>query len=235
MPTQETNQGQFIRWVKKYGDGPLFRAMIRGVYLKRLVAKDKKLAWDILRDNIQFMTAMFADSLGCIFRHKHGTQTRGVILSLCTTILIIVFNSTKAIFIIKPAMFWASPLYLVKNSIVDMVFVEVHSIGLLIFGLIYLSLSLWHSIMGFIGKGNRILTKRGESWLFEKLLADRGLREDYMVQGWIEPSLVALVAWGIWALGDKVFAVYLWIAAISMFTQEQLDKAKRMENQTTVE
>lgn len=234
MPTQATNQGQFIRWVKKYGDPALLLSFSKLKYLKRLLKKDKTLPLSILGDSIQFIIYLFAGSLSCIYRYKHGIQTVGF-LSNCyfISVLILVFNAANVSFWLKPIIFWVAPLSLLKYDLITLVFKDIHSIGLAIYAVVCLLLNLYHTVSIHIGKGNKSDTRRGESWLYELVFIRFGLKSDYLVQGWIEPIITALIAWAILGLGDTVFGAYLLIAAVCMSLQENLDKAKQIEVRTS--
>lgn len=229
MKSKKSIQSEHIvRWVKKYGDLPIIRGIFKGDFWKRVMDKDEKLVWDVIRNFVRFMTAMFANCLECIYRHKFGKEAHGIILSLCTTSFIIALNSTTIPALATPLAFWAMPVMVFQVGFEkswEFVFEDVHSPGLSIVAVIYFILSIKSSVEIFIGRGNKHFTKRGESWLYETVFKPNDFKDDFLVQGIIEPFFTALVAWGIWALGDHSLALFLWFAASSLFIQEVMDKA----------
>ena len=237
MITKKSIPHTKLRSKGKYGDLIMVSELLKFEYLLRLIYRDKMLPLMMFVNYLEFLIAMFANSIVVFFRFRHGMHTMGLIMMVSTSIMIMVFNSANLHFILKPftlPFVALLPFFKDWHWIYAAIVMDIHSLPLLVFLCMYLLVSLVHSIFIFIGKGNVEYGKRGDSWIIW-LLEHKWIKVDeYLVQGILEPFITALIALLFWYLGNEVFAIYLWVAASCLFIQELQEQAKHMENRPPV-
>ncbi len=236
MESKKSNHNFKLRLVKKYGDAAILLGFYTTDWWKTLITKPPLAFWQMFRGYIRFLTAIFANAIGALFRYKHGYQTTGLTLPFCTIVLLVLFNSNMVVFGLKPIMLPVAPfiyLFADMQDKWDWIIDDIHSVPMAVFTVLYTMISLIHTAMIYIGWGNPDTTKRGNSWLYEFVLKKSGLFTEAFTQAIIEPVLIVLIGWLFWALGDPVFAVFLWIGAACVFTQDGLDWAWQQKNSTS--
>ena len=237
MTKPQLNHKFNFRIVPKYGDLPLFLSLFEGRWLRRLIQGDKTAGWTLLADYTYLQMGIFSHAITAVFRYRHGAQTMGFLMILFTLSWVAVLNYNAIEPALRPFAWGAAffmPFYKSPPELYDLIFSQIHSKALLIYGGIYLSAALVHTSMIYAGHGNQEATKRGDSWLYNALLKRTGLVSEQVVQIIIEPLLAFLTGWLFWVMGDRTFSTFLWIGAASLFIQEVLDEAHAQKTNTLV-
>lgn len=226
MLSNKSNQEIIIRQVKNYGDAAIINGFMTTEWWRELFKSGRGVAFLLFTQYyLRFLIWLFANSIGVVFRYKHGGKTMGVISTFYTVILMILFNSHEVWFFFKPLILLVMPVYYItldRDELYCTIMVQVHSGSLTVFTILYLILAVVSLIQIYTGKGNNDLEKRGESRLL--ILAGQSYQaKENMVQSFLEPITTVAIGTLFWVLNDPVFAAFLWIAAASMFVQEAMD------------
>ena len=134
---------------------------------------------------------MMAFQMWSVFRFKPGYQTMGIILILCSFCFLISLNSTHIHPLLKPFGMFAIPFMPFLNSpeeLYELVVVDVESQYLLIYTALFTLTSIVHLFTIWI-KGNKSITKRGESWIGLGLSKFMPVNE-FVICGLLEPLIM---------------------------------------------
>mgnify|MGYP000168008816 CR=1 FL=1 len=234
-----TTQSKFdfrIRRVRKYSDLAIIEGATHTTFWRMLFLKEAPKAWfELALQYKQFLAAQFAFVQNAIFHFRFGAWTYGFIILLFANSTIMTFNSTEVPIILKPIV---APFAILTVFFVDLaefkalIFDKVHSVFLMALMHVFNAFAIIHILSVYMGFGNKSLTKRGESWLFNlfSLFCKPG---QYFVCGILEPAI--MIASGVWVhqgLGDIYGAVFLWICAAAVIMQEIEDKSVEMKNRS---
>ena len=122
--------------------------------------------------------------------------------------------------------FFESPEGLYQLAVID-----IESPLLLAYTGLFILSSLFHLVTIWIGRGNKSITKRGESWI--GLALSKYMKVDEFLIGMLEVLIViamGLSAWR-WA-GDIHFGIYMLLISLSEASQLILDKAHQAHTQS---
>lgn len=228
MITKASNQHLKSRKCKNFGDSAIYLNYHSTAFFRKIFTKDRLIAWDLFKDYVRLVIACLAFAIGSFWRIKHGRQTAGFILTVCTLVLLLVLNSSEAHFIWKPFLLILWPLvpFFYEGELSHLVLVNIHSPALLTYTAAFAVLALIHTAFIYLGRGNHDARKRGDSWLYSLFLYRLGFVSESFVQIAIEPALTAAVGALFWFhFNDPVFASFLWAGASCMAMQEALDEA----------
>lgn len=238
METRSASEESFTsRRVKLYGDLAVWHGFYSSKVWNMILYRRDKLLPEILRTYFQFNTAMLAYSVNVIFRYRFGSQTTGLIMSIVTLSMLIGFNSNNIWIIFKPIMLFINPIipfFKDGDDLYDLVFVEIHSMTLLVFTIIFTLATLMHTIMIYIGMGNAETTKRGDSWLYILISKYMPANETFIAMI-VEPLISILIGVAFFKWGDDKWAgVYFCLAGLAVFGQHMLDESQRAHNRTAI-
>ncbi len=226
-----------IRKVKKYGDLAIWWGFYNSKIWGMFLYQSHKVFPEILKTYIRFNAAMLAYSVNAIFRFRFGYQSTGGLMSLSTLSMLIGFNSNHIWTAFKPFMVFVNPVipfFTSKEELFRLVFIDIHSKTLLYFTIGFAVLTLIHTGMIYLKKGNKDATKRGESWLFF-LLSKVLLVNEIFICMIIEPAIIIFTGIAFWKWGHDIWAgVYFCLAGLSVFGQQMLDEAQRAHNRTAI-
>lgn len=226
MFTKPSDQNFKIRIFKAFGDAALLHNCFTTDFWKNLFIKNKLAVFQVLKSFLYWNIALFMSVGTMVLRYKHGQRTTGFILWFSTLVTLVVFNSTEVIHFLKPV---AYPVVLVlpffiEGQLYNWIFTDIHSFPLLVFTGFYAVIGFVQCIIIYIGKGNPELTKRGNSYLFV-LLSKIGLKNELLVQAFLEPLLLGLGCTFFYLQGDFVFAFVLGASGVSILIAEIFDHA----------
>ena len=234
MLSNKSNQEIITRQVKNYGDAAIINGFMTTEWWRELLQSGKGMALLLfVQYYLRFLIWLFANSIGVVFRYRHGSKTMGTISTFYTVVLLILFNSAGIWFIFKPIILFVIPVYYLTLSWDELyctMMVEVHSYGLMAFTVLYVMLAVASLIRIYSGKGNTDPEKRGESRLVLLLAGQSYQVGGNTVQSFVEPIITAIAGVLFWLLNDPVFSAFLWIAAASMFAQEAMDWSWQQKN-----
>lgn len=226
MITKASKQYFPLRIFPEYGDAAILHLLFTSEFWKNLFIKNKLATFQLFKSFLYWNMAMFMSIATMLFRYQHGQRTTGFILYLSTLVTLVVYNSTEIVFFLKPLAFpvvLALPFF-IKGQVWDWVFTDIQSPALLVFTGLYALMGVVQCVFIYAGKGNSELNKRGNSYLF-LLLHRFGLKNELVVQAFIEPVVLGFAAWFLYTQGDIPFAIVLGFSALSLFFAEIMDYA----------
>ena len=226
MITKASKQYFPLRIFPEYGDAAILHSLFTSELWKALFTEKKLAVFVLLKNFMYWNMAMFMSIATILFRYQLGQRTTGFVLYLSTLFTLVIYNSTEIVFFLKPLAFpvvLALPFF-IKGQVWDWVFTDIQSPALLVFTGLYALMGLVQCVLIYAGKGNSELNKRGNSYLF-LLLHRLGLKNELVVQAFIEPVVLGLTAWLLYTLGEISFAIVLGFSALSLFFAEIMDYA----------
>jgi len=239
MITKNASDETFTsRRIKLYGDLAIWHGFYTSKIWNTILNNRDRILPEILKTYFQFNTAMLAYSLNAIFRYKFGSQTTGLLMSISTLSMLIGFNSENIWVIFKPIMLFINPIipfFKDGDEIYDLVFVEIHSVSLLVLTIIFTLSTLTHVTMIYSDNGNDSPTKRGDSWLHILISKYYKSANETFIAMIVEPLIsiligVVLFKWN----DDKWGGVYFCLAGLAVFGQHMLDESQKAHNQTAL-
>jgi uncharacterized Tic20 family protein len=238
MITSESNRKSSSRNTVKISDLAIIFGATTTSFWKTLFYK----TWDefallCLKQYFRFNRALSAFQMWCVFRVKPGYQTMGVLVILASLGFQIGYNSTNVANIFKPfGMFFGPPLIFFKtrDQLYELIFIDIESKVLLVYTIVFTLCSLTHLIMIWAGKGNKSITKRGES-LIVKGLSKYMRVDEFIICGLLEPLLFIALGFASWKLADDIhFFGFTLFTGLSELSQQVLDRAFQADRDSIV-
>ena len=238
--TPESNKNLSGRKTIKIGDLAVIYSLIYSPAYKYLFTKQ----WPKIIDlcvvyYFRFSRALYAFIYWSPIRYKIGSQTVGVFaLLLGAANCMIGYNSQEVHNIFKPFSLFITPFLLFgrpKEAWLDFICVNIESKFLLFYSGGVLLSGFVHLMMIWMGKGNKSMSKRGNSYLV-LFLSKRIKVNEYFICGVLEPLFfigIALLLW--FEFDDRHGAIFLGVATLSETIQQLLDQVnkKHLESQTS--
>lgn len=228
MITEESNINIKPRNTLKVGDLAIIHAATKTKLWHTLFYKNwSEFVLLCLKQYLRFSRSIMAFQLWSVFRWRPGFQTMGLLSIGASLCVLLSYNSTHvegwlkpvAMFIVPFVMFFKSP-----DEIYELIFIDVESRILLIYTILFTLSSLIHLVTIWVGKGNKSITKRGESLL--GLVLSKFMKVDEFVIGLCE--VLILMGLGLaayqWA-DDPFFGLYTVFIGLAEASQLILDKA----------
>lgn len=188
---------------------------------------------------LQFTRAAFSYALISVFRFRFGIQSCGLILSLGSVGIMIIFNSVHIWRIFSPfALFslTALPFFYDWDTIYRWLFIDIRSQALLIWSGLVLIKSSIHVVMIYGGFGNEDLTKSGVSYAYiglSKLFAKIRINvSEFVVAVFIESAFAIAMGCVFWFMvEDQTFGLFCFLMAFSEIVIQVKAKTAQLHRQ----
>ncbi len=228
MITQREPQ---LRTAPLYGDGEILLKISQSPFWKELFKKKGQAGIMLVGELLKFKWAMLCFATGALFRYRYGNRAVGVLLSVCSILMLVAVNSSYLYWITKPFFPFTAAFFIPFKGLQfwqELFFADIHSKPFLYYTCLFSVASLFHSISIWMGLGNNEdPTKRGDSIIYHLFFRYSRISE-YIVQAVIEPALIGIAAALSWYVaGDGTMAIFLAVSGCGLFLQEVLDKASR--------
>ena len=168
-------------------------------------------------------------------RYKHGSCL-GLTVFFLSTLLI--YNSAK-LWPLTPVAIFSIPFLPIFNSLDDLVnllFINIRSQNLLIYGGVFALVSLTNTVMNWLGFQNKSHTTRGVSWLyllFDKLLSRYIPVSEFFICCFVEPVLAIGAGIYLWRSGiDATFGSFLILMGTNEIVFQLIEHSHRVRVQT---
>jgi len=237
MITEESNINIKPRSTLKIGDLAVIHAAVttKNKFWNTLFYKHwSEFAVLCLRQYFRFNRAIMASQLWSVFRFNPGFQTMGLLSTLASICCLLSYNSSNVVDWLKPLSIFIipfMPFFESPEGLYQLAVIDIESPLLLAYTGLFILSSLFHLVTIWIGRGNKSITKRGESWI--GLALSKYMKVDEFLIGMLEVLIViamGLSAWK-WA-GDVHFSIYMLLISLSEASQLILDKAHQAHTQS---
>ena len=188
---------------------------------------------------LQFTRAAFSYALISAFRFRFGIQNCGVILSLSSVGIMVIFNSVHIWRVFSPFVLIslpAFPFFFDWDTIFRWLIIDIRSQALLVWSGLVLIKSGIHVVMIYTGFGNEDLTKSGISYAYigiSKLLAKTRINvSEFVVAVFLESALAIAVGCLFWfRLEDQTFGLFCFLMAFSEIVTQIKAKTAQLYRQ----
>jgi hypothetical protein len=231
MINRPTNRVVIPRFLPKYSDPDILRALMNGEFWKQLYLGDKKAWWMIVKAIVLIKIEIIVLPVRMLLRMDFGYRTTGVTIFLITLTMLIAYNAAYLAGYLATFLPFVLPIlvfFMPPDLLYEVLFVEIRSEGLLIFWMVYMVVSIIQLIRIYRTKDKQDdATKRGNSLLYMLFFRNTGLSEG-QIQLFIEPLLTSGIGYVLIATGvDIPFGIFLLAAGILLFLQELYDAVSR--------
>jgi len=187
---------------------------------------------------LKFQSALLSYCMISVTRFRFSALTGGAGLTIAGICLMLAFNSTHVFKIFTPFVMFSVPaliFFLTKEELLQLAFVEIHSIGLLSYMGVYALNSIVHTVMIYAGHGSKYLTIRGEhSYLYlllDKLLSKYMNVSEFSVRTFLETSLFIGAGFCfLFFADDPYFAAFLWLMAANEMILQLTEKSEEIHD-----
>lgn len=233
--TPESNKNISGRKTIKMGDPEIIYSLVYSPAYKYLFTKNWPKAIGIsLLYYFKFSRAILALAYWSVIRCKAGSRTLGAIALIALLSCQCGYNSTHLSDVQKPFSLFITPFLLFnmpKEDWYDFLCVDIESKFLLFQSILTLLSGTVHLVMIWIGKRNKSMSKRGNSYLV-LFLSKHVKVNEYFICGILEPLLftgVVLLLWN--EFQDTYGAIFLGITTFSEAVQQLLDYINKRQRE----
>lgn len=228
------------RKTRKLGDLEIVRGIVVSPFWKMLFVKPKQAFLMVLGQYLKASSVILSNILTTNIRIQPGSNVSGILLTICGISAILAFNSIYVWKILTPFVVIAVPLlplWIEPDDLHRLIFIDIHSQALLIWAGVFTLFSLIHTVMNWLGKGNREASKRGKSLLY--LLAEKLLSRHMCVSEFfflmLETLIVMSIGIYLWAyVYDPYFGGFLVLISANELVLLLVDKAHQAHAQTLI-
>jgi hypothetical protein len=224
MVTQSSSESKpKVRITRSCGDSNLWNDARRSNFLKQVFTNSEKAFLDTLGWLLAFIKVTYGFCHTTTFRGIPGKRQSGIVLTIAGTSTLAAYNSTSiwegwaglfGIFIV--------PIKVIRSDwaeIYDFMFVDIHSIPLLCYTLVFTLRALYNTFMTYIGRSNKNDSGiRGESYLKKPLIKLFRLRKNFEIPELATTTLEAAIIIGLGVLAWKKFddVHFAWVLFITV-------------------
>lgn len=218
-------------FVPKFSDPDIIKAVVNSDFWKYLFLGDKKAFWLFFKAIVNLKTEMFISPLKTVLRYGHGRRTIGIMITLLSAFMMMAFNTESVIGALAtffPFVAPAIPFLITGEELKTALFVNIRSVALMYFWLVYLVLSIVHLVWVYQGSDETLPPSiRGIPILHVLLFRYWGI-SPYAVRQFVEPILAAGIGYILINTDtDFTFGLFLIIAAACLFFQELVEAVKQ--------
>lgn len=216
------------------GDAALVKAIMTSNFGKRLWSDYENALLSLIPKYFALISALSSYSMISLFRYKFDGFHTGFAATFMGLFFIVTFNA-DVWWIVKPILIFLLPfiaLFFSKpEKWVQFTFIDCHSLGLTLYGILFCLSSLFHTLRIYFYKDEELPENgRGISWIYilinnliDKLI-DRFSKgnpkpvfkiEEFWVNIIIEPAIFIGLGILMYYREDYYFAAFLWICALS--------------------
>src|SRR5690606_38168878 len=125
-----THMEPHMRTAPLYGDGEILLKISQSVFWKELFKKNGKAGSMLVNELLKFKWAMLCFATTALFRYRYGNRTVGVLLSVCSILMLIAVNSNYLFWIAKPFFPFTAPFFIPftdQHFWQELIFEDIHS------------------------------------------------------------------------------------------------------------
>ena len=241
MITSKTNHDFKPKKARKLGDMALMYGAMNTPFWGLLFFKPKAALWLIAGQFLRANAVILSYGLTAITRFKYTSMTAGLGLTVSFLCIVLAYNSIYVWKVFTVFVAFAVPFFPIWTETTDLyrlVFVDIHSQGLLIYTGVFTLASLTHTVMIYAGKGNQHISKRGESWLYlllDKLLSRYIPVSEFFICCFVETSLAVGAGLLLWSSGiDPYFGALLILMGANEVLLQLVDKSHQIIHVQTI-
>lgn len=211
MLTEQSNRSSKYRKGRFLSESSLINGFVNSPIFRLLLFKWKEAAILLLKQFLESNSAILSSCYTFPTRIHHGQLRVGLVLGLMGCSVMLAYNSEHIWVGLAPLAGWGVPIlpfFYDYDTLYQWVVIDIRSKALLIYCGVYLLSALIHTVLAWVGLGNKNATLRGESyvfWLIRRLLSKTNINAGYFFIHFIE------------ALGAVALGTYLWIYEIDPY------------------